>query len=81
MGKIFKRNRTRGRIMSLFKKKPPLNSEEYMELRRKIDLIEIELTLITDKLTKAISRRVIKKEEPTEPEDSDKYKNPQILPM
>lgn len=61
-----------------FKKKPPLQSEEYKELRRRIEMIDIDISLLTDKLAKAISRRVIKKEE--EPAE-DKYKNEQILPM
>ena len=53
-------------------------SEKYLDLSRKITLLEIDLSLLTDKLAKAISRKVIKKTEETEEE---KNKNPQIIPI
>ena len=62
----------------LFKRKKQINSEEYRELRRRIDLLDIEISLVSEKLVKAIKRKAVKKVEETEEED---YKNEQILPM
>ena len=59
-------------------KKKQINSEEYRELRRRIDLLDIEISLVSEKLVKAIKRKAVKKEEETDEED---YKNTQILPM
>lgn len=65
----------------IFGKKKKLNSDEYGELRRRIDMLDLDISLLTDKLQKAISRKAIKKEpEPEEPEE-DKNKNPQMLPI
>ena len=65
-------------IMLFFKKKLQINSDEYLQLRRRLDLLDIEISLVSEKLVKAIKRKAVKKEEETDEED---YKNTQILPM
>lgn len=70
--------------MSLWKKKKLLNSTEFKELieklnalHRRIDMLDIDLSLQTDKLAKAISKKAITKKEET---DTDTSKNPVLLP-
>jgi len=65
--------------MLFWKRKKTLNSEEYLEIKRRMDALEIDLTLLSDKLTKAIHKRVIKKTE--EKEEGESNKNEQILPI
>jgi hypothetical protein len=59
------------------KPKKEINTREYQELSKRIATIELDIALITDRLTKAIVRKAIKKKE--EPEEENN-KNPVILP-
>ncbi len=61
----------------MFFKKKQLNSDEYNKLSKRISIIEIDISLIIDRLDKAIKRKVIKKEEISEEE---RNKNPVLLP-
>jgi len=68
--------------MMWFKKK--IKSQEFKELsekiqalQRRIDLLDIDLSLQTDKLAKAISKKVIKKKEEIE---TDNNKSKMFLP-
>ena len=61
----------------MFFKKKQLNSEEFDRLSKRISMIEIDISLLTDRVEKAIRRKVIKKQEETE---TDNSKNPVLLP-
>jgi len=70
--------------MKFFKKY--LESEEYEILALKISAInkriamqEIDIALLTDRLTKAVTRKAIKKEDPEEKKEGNK--NPVLLPI
>lgn len=58
-----------------------LLEEHIRELGMKISILEIDITLLTDRLSKAIGRKAIKKIEETEGEEKEKNNNPQILPV
>jgi len=60
-----------------------IKSEEYKELlekfkfiERKINMLEIDLSFLTDKLEKAVRKRIVKQEE----EKKETSKNPVLLP-
>ena len=61
------------------KKKKPINSEEYIELKKKIAILEIDISLITDRLTKAITRKAIRKPTETEEMTDENSLNTQII--
>jgi len=70
--------------MKFFKKY--LESKEYEILALKISSInkriamqEIDIALLTDRLTKAVTRKAIKKTEPEE--EKEENKNPVLLPI
>lgn len=53
-------------------KKKKINSDEYLVLTKKLNNLEIDLVLMQDQLTRAIKRKVVKKEEETKTEDNKK---------
>lgn len=62
----------------MFFKKKPINSDEYKELSRRISMLEIDLSLLVDRVEKAVKRKVIKR---TEEPQEEKSINGQIVPM
>ena len=54
----------------IFKKKKLINSEEYNQLKRRLDMLEIDIAVLGDKVTKAVQKKIIKREQP-EPETED----------
>ena len=59
-------------------KKKTINSDEYLELSKKINNLEIDLVLMQDQLMKAIKKKVVKKEEEEETKDN---KNVGLVPV
>jgi len=51
-------------------KRKNLKSEEYKQLKNRIDLLEIDLELLTQKLIVAIKRKAIKKEVDEAPKET-----------
>ena len=53
--------------------------EKLSELNKKVAMQEIDIALLTDRLTKAITRKAIKKVEPEEEKEEDK--KPVLVPI
>ena len=56
-----------------------LLSQKISELNKKVAMQEIDIALLTDRLTKAITRKAIKKVDPEE--EKEENKKPVLVPI